>query len=243
MTWLKITDPTTNEIVAGAKWMIWPSSSPTTQDELETKTLGAAVGSGKGKTRWPDKVDVNWILPEEKGMNAGAGSDDRLCSFSFLPLLLFLPLSLQNLSPILSLPSPSHLDFIFIPQDFLSTPRPSDCSHIYTETKLIYRPNSKWSTLSGSWKNSSADEESASKAQPCCSTCVSAHPRITAVVPGSSSWSGGQQELMKCVSFRSFSFPNSSSSFSPPPPSFSTPKSPSLSMFPPAIKTKSNPKR
>jgi len=59
VTWLKITDPSDNSIVAAAKWIVWPPTPSTPQEK-----------------RWPDKVEVAWILPEERGLTSGAGSDD-----------------------------------------------------------------------------------------------------------------------------------------------------------------------
>jgi hypothetical protein len=74
VTWLKITDSSTNEIVAAAKWIIWPPGESHSSAQLEAETLGSSPSQEK---RWPDKVDINWILPEEKGLTEGAGSDDR----------------------------------------------------------------------------------------------------------------------------------------------------------------------
>jgi hypothetical protein len=73
VTWLKITDTTSNTIVAAAKWIIWPPSESRSAAQLEAETLGTEPGQEK---RWPDKVDVTWILPAEKGLTSGAGSDD-----------------------------------------------------------------------------------------------------------------------------------------------------------------------
>ena len=59
MTWMKIVDTESRSIIAAAKWIVWPPG-----EEVKEK-------------RWPDKVDVTWVLPEEKGLNSGAGSDDQ----------------------------------------------------------------------------------------------------------------------------------------------------------------------
>ena len=59
VTWVKIVDTESQTIVAAAKWIVWPPGQ-----EVKEK-------------RWPDKVNVTWVLPEEKGLNSGAGSDDQ----------------------------------------------------------------------------------------------------------------------------------------------------------------------
>jgi hypothetical protein len=75
---LKITDSSTGEIVAGAKWIVWPPGSAPSPSQLQSETLGTSeTPSNSEQKRWPDKVDVTWVIPEEKGLNSGAGSDDR----------------------------------------------------------------------------------------------------------------------------------------------------------------------
>jgi GNAT superfamily N-acetyltransferase len=74
VTWLKITDTSTDTIAAAAKWIIWPPGQTPSPSQLQAETLGTGEGEGK---RWPDKVDVTWVLPSEKGLNVGAGSDDQ----------------------------------------------------------------------------------------------------------------------------------------------------------------------
>ncbi|KAG0648016.1 hypothetical protein D0Z07_6057 [Hyphodiscus hymeniophilus] len=80
VTWIKITDPATKGIVAAAKWFIWPpSTSPSPSPaQLEAGSPGAQAGQAK---RWPDRVDATWVLPEEKGLTSGAGSDDQYISW------------------------------------------------------------------------------------------------------------------------------------------------------------------
>ena len=74
MTWLKATDPASNEIVAAAGWMVWPSSSSPTSAQLEAEIPGSEPSQAK---HWPDKIDVTWILPGGKGLYSSAGSDDQ----------------------------------------------------------------------------------------------------------------------------------------------------------------------
>jgi hypothetical protein len=102
VTWLKITDPSTGTIVAAAKWIVWPPHQTPAPDQLEAESLG--VGNGE-KKRWPDKVDVNWVLPEEKGLNFGPGSDDQAYGSCFR-LLLFPPEAYSRLAR--KCPSHSH---------------------------------------------------------------------------------------------------------------------------------------
>ena len=54
-----------------AKWIVWPPSESPSSAQLEAESLGTST-----EKRWPDKVDVNWIMPEKKGLNFGAGAND-----------------------------------------------------------------------------------------------------------------------------------------------------------------------
>jgi GNAT superfamily N-acetyltransferase len=66
ITWLKVSDDETGEVVAAAKWFVWaPDTSPPSAQD------GAAA-------RWPATISADWILESERGTgNCGAGVEDK----------------------------------------------------------------------------------------------------------------------------------------------------------------------
>jgi GNAT superfamily N-acetyltransferase len=71
VTWVKVVDDETGDVVAGAKWVFWPEAAK------------------EEEKRWPDTVEVNWVKEKapdgeievidgvELPPNAGKGVDDR----------------------------------------------------------------------------------------------------------------------------------------------------------------------
>jgi GNAT superfamily N-acetyltransferase len=74
ITWLKVTDDETGEVVAAAKWFVWAPESKTP----DAKDGAAAAAAAAVGPQWPAKISADWILESERGTgNCGAGVEDK----------------------------------------------------------------------------------------------------------------------------------------------------------------------